>query len=490
MGYQFPIVSYGDRYCIEQKSYEYKNGVWLDNELIIPEHHWKFNENSGNIYVSDSGSIPKALVATGTTSITFPTLGNSGKINKSSYFSGNNVARFESYSAEAVTLSAITISHWFKTNASTLSGLSYSRYQDGSNYVYVGFTVYDDPPTSKFRMNFGGVVVDYNTTINDNNWHHFVSRYRTNGTSGIMDYFVDGVHVLSSGVSHKVISFSATTNRNDIGMHWIGNFNYNSSSNPLLGYAEDVRVYYKAISDLDIFNIYHQGRGTQSQCLVSGYPTYNYPRHHWKFYENTQEGTSIKISDSGTLPLQLNYSGLTLNINESGVTIDQNNTHFYGNGFNESYSALTVSFWIKNNFDQLYPTDEIIVIHYTGSTLSDVIKVSLNLIDDNAGISLNINGNSGLNFQISTGDFSHFVITYDGFSNVTLYKNTISMYNFTNITGVSNFLTNSNINLLRLAKNQLSNTNTLINDVRLYNYCLTKEEIENLYYLGIQNKIT
>ena len=122
----------GDRHSESYKNYEWNGTAWEENEICIPDHHWKFNEVSTATYASDSGSLPTELRKNGTA-----TFGATGKITDSLSLPAGAYNYVTSYSAPAATLYGVTVSVWVKLiNASRNSAL-YTRYPSGTGLYFL-----------------------------------------------------------------------------------------------------------------------------------------------------------------------------------------------------------------------------------------------------------------------------------------------------------------------------------------------------------------
>ena len=163
----------GDRWSEGYKNYEWNGSSWEENEICIPEHHWKFNELSTDVYVSDSGSIPKQLSKTGDV-----TYGNVGHINKSVEI-GNTTDYMTSSTSEAFTYNGMTISAWVNRKDNNRNSAIYSRYHQSTSYAGTYILLY--PTVIRFR--FGENYEELNYTLIENEWYNITISYRSDATN-------------------------------------------------------------------------------------------------------------------------------------------------------------------------------------------------------------------------------------------------------------------------------------------------------------------
>jgi len=49
MSFPTTNLQVGDRWSEGYKNYEWNGSDWEENEICIPEHHWKFNEDANAV---------------------------------------------------------------------------------------------------------------------------------------------------------------------------------------------------------------------------------------------------------------------------------------------------------------------------------------------------------------------------------------------------------------------------------------------------------
>ena len=142
---------------------------------------------------------------------------------------------------------------------------------------------------SKIKFTFGDGtqrLSTYSNTISvlDNNWHHIAVSVKRNGTA---EFYLDGASVGNYSVS----SFSGKNISNASKSLYIGSTG--SSTSPLKGNLDDVRVYKKALSNSEVADLANSGQTTNNDTYIT----------HWAFDE-TSGTTAIDSSSNhfnGTL---------------------------------------------------------------------------------------------------------------------------------------------------------------------------------------------
>jgi len=459
----------GDRWSENNKNYEWNGYCWRENEICIPDHHWKFNECSSVTWGSDSGLIPKHLFQSGTT------LGNQGKINNSGYIDNNDGTAFISESAEATTIYDLSIFAWVKLSSTTVNKMIYSRYEDSTHYFYLRLSY------NEFSLRLNNVYSHayLPSSVFNNNWQLLGGRYYNDGTDIHIDLFLNGEKINTTTVNSTTVTFSESSQAIRNKNHYIGNFSHDTSYS-LNGYIEDLRVYHRKISELDIANIYNYGLGTHSQINVPGFPNRKYPVHHWKFDEDNVG--FLRTSDSGTKPVLLYPAWESEAEQISGQIHNQIKFINYLSIYsifkeNETYSKWTCSFHFNTNL-----TSGVGIILRLSNNSSNVIRIYTNSYNE---LKINFKSwTSVITYNITTNTDYYFTLSYDS-NDLVLYKDLASVSTY-NITGQTVSYTTTDMIFIG---NDDSPQGTLkVDDVKFWDYVLTEEERENEYYLFKEQK--
>ena len=414
--------------------------------------YWNFNEGSGQTaYDSTDNNSDGTLGATSGAEASDPTW-TTGKKGGALSFDGSD--DYVSIN-DRFDLINSSNSFWVKTTSSTLSGLfasgdSPNIYMDTDGGVYVWFK-----DSGGYKRNPASGTLG---TINDGAWH-FVA---TTGNSTNSVLYVDGS---SNSISCGAYVGSGTV-RTTFG-------NHSDLAYPFNGQIDEVRVYNRALSAAEIR--YHYNRGK--------------PIAHWKFDEgsgqvaydssgNNNNGTLTNMDNSdwvaGKYGTALDFDGSSdyvaiaddESLRPENITVSA--WVYYDNGGDTSYSDMIFdgSEDFANRGYTLYKeTDETIsfMVAQDSGTKSDTQSVN----------------------SIALNTWTFVAGTYDGAKN-TVYING----QFENDTDYTSPMTD-NLAIRRIGS-QVKSFNRdkrywsgLIDDVRIYNYARTADEIKLDYNAGL-----
>ena len=351
----------------------------------------------------------------------------------------------------------ITVEAWFKTNSSGTikSIISHGGSWSSTNidwHLRIGETGTAQWYVYRYSA---GTLIESTDTFNDGNWHHISGKIVGNSA----ELYVDGLLKDTSNVNGYV---SGKTNVVQIGIR-PGRDNYRFN-----GLIDSVRIYNRALSSEEIR--YHYNKGG--------------PVAHWSFDEGsgtTAFDSSINRNNgtlTGTSHLPTWTSG------KFGSAIDFDNIDDYVSlGTQTIYNAETISFWL--NSQGANTTNRIFDGNYVGI-------YSNNTAGGGSGDTLSAFVHDGIAFRIVewawsniTQDTWYYVtLTYNTDGNVKLYvdgnlKDTNANYDGT----VGSTSQPHAIGAHRAGDEDWFDG--LIDDVRIYDYARSADEIRLDYNAGM-----
>lgn len=328
----------------------------LGTNLVV---HYLMNDNAASTTVLDNMGAFNGTAQQNTSVLT-----TTGKINSALTF--NSTTDYVSTNYAGVTGSGSrTVSFWFKTPASdTTQGIMFFYGTWGS---YAGDGVW-------ISINYGGggvVKMDFDggwTTsssgiYNDGNWHHAVMTY--DGTT--ISCFIDNASIgtqtrsLNTGTTYKV------------------NLGYSPRDGlKFKGTLDDVRVYSRCLSAVDIAGLYNAGNGTESETSMTA----------------TAEKTylSVKNGTAGT-----ESATVTLGPTDSRTQIDGQTIRFLAGG--------TEKFATDTNGNLIMPDSRNIYLGTASDASVSFSGTSLDITSDlvTATDELNLRGGTnGIDFLIGS----------------------------------------------------------------------------------------
>ena len=416
--------------------------------------YWPMNEGSGTTAYDGSGNGNNGTL-TNNPSWTQGKTGNGGALS----FDGVNDYVNCGTNTSLKPTDAITVELWIKTTQAALADVV-----SGGNFKYLMY--YHGNLTNKYmtwvvvRKNGGWIHVDNtNLPLGDGNWHYIVGTF--NGTQ--LMYYQDGVWVATKNFAADTID--TDTNPLTLGCRYNG-------LEPFNGLIDDVRIYNRALSAEEIRYHYNHGR----------------PVAQWRLDEGTGQ-IAFDESDNnndGTL-------GSTTSPDDNDPTwvAGQYNTALSFDGANDYVSvshsasliptaAITAEAWVKPNagYGNVMPR---IIEKDDGKP----IRIAMYLPTSQLTVAMYIAGTQRV--FVVPGVFpidvwTHVAATYDG-STCRVYFNGVlkladSTYSGTLGTSTGSFY----IGGLSGSDRAL---NGLIDDVRIYNYARSAEEILVDYNQGL-----
>lgn len=445
------------------------------NPCLAPIAEWNFAENQGTVINDVSGN---------------NYIGNAININDSAWTKGNNnlsAALSLNGTNQYVDFGNIlnmglndwTISGWIKkdSNPSTSQHFISKAKAAAQNYRY-SIGVGTNGGIRVFMQGNGGadVVWNGNTVVTDGNWHHFNVIYDRDAEAKI---YVDGVFDSSMTISQWQSANMVSDNPFRIGA-------YTASDNiaPTAFYQGELsqfRVYNYARSFAQILWDYNRGE----------------PVAHWRLDECQGATAHDTSSNNNHGTININSSGSQ---NALGTCSSGNSTEAWFNGqegkFNSSLSFDGTDDYIDlGNDDSIRNfTNQISVSAWAkydayggGGQSYSVIAVK-----GSPWTFLLENYASKIRFRVTVGGLDrnaadsvihelnrwyHFVGTYDG-ATIKIYKDG-NLVGSTSVTG--NLAVNDVSAKIGTWQGTNYNFNGQIDEVRIYNYALTQEQIKLLY---------
>jgi len=449
---------------------EDENGDYLKVNDLIPVNHWKLQEASGTD-VNDSGDNP--LTLTNSNAVVDQT----GKIDKAYSFNGTTAylrveAPLPNDSQGAFCARIKTATTEENTTIGCLTDTSEAGQLYGfqtRNTGFIGFVGLN----SGFTTN----ALYGNTQINDDNWHFVVVQ----STGSAYELYVDGVA--------ETITIQAGNNdgrwfnsSSDFDTTLIGALERSGTQEGFFdGLIEDVRYYDRALTEQEIMAIYNEGEGTYSQSFVRSYPTRKPPVNHWKL----QEEYGTDVNDSMDNSRLTNINATVNQAGKIGKCYD-----FDGSGQRLRTTAQptgligSLSFLANiDSFDNraiITSSDEASTNYYW--SIRFVSGNIIQILTREGASSYTTEGTTSL----STGVWYHFVVvslgdSYKVYINST--EETLTGDNdgkwFGDISNRDNFVIGA------FQRTSVSGGfDGRVEDIRLYDYALSRQEIDNIYNSG------
>ena len=430
----------------------------------VPVGHWKLDENTGTTAFDSSGNgLTGTLQGSGS-------LWGPGKLGSAGQFNGNaaNTSVHISDNDLLDMPSAFTIELWVNSTdlSSQSSFVSHEAYQ--SNGYMLGVNQ-GGPAYVFFRIATAGGsnVTETGTTLSTNQWYHIAAVY--DGTN--MYLYLNGVRSGTQTASSAPITSSTSF---CIGGYTNGGSNCNFSDYKVTGRIDDVRLYNYARTPAQVAWDYNRGA----------------PAGWWKLDETSWNGTASEVKDSSgnanhgvragnattTSSGKLNYAGT---FDNSGDYVSITNATPL-----EITGDLTISAWVKRNSSAAQ--DTIVDMALDGETeatnhlyhLYFDSSGFLNLIWE-YGAGSNQTTQSSVAVSTPTGTWSHIAVTRNVTTNeVKYYENGRQLGSTQSYTNDPTGGTTANL-ILGAAGSTLADWpfDGLIDDVRLYNYVATPQQI-------------
>lgn len=187
-----------------------------------------------------------------------------GKYGKAFYFDADEIEPKSISFGDKVDLpNDFTISAWINTT-SEVGGTVISKIRENNAWNYEL-----DIDASGYVKGYAGAFATSTKSVSDGEWHHII--FSRSGTTGYI--YIDGVLNVTAG--------SQSQGANNYGLY-IGAYEnqYGSPTNFFNGYIDEVKIYNKSLSNLEIWELYDLGRlnyqFTPYQNLTESKTLYNF----------------------------------------------------------------------------------------------------------------------------------------------------------------------------------------------------------------------
>jgi hypothetical protein len=470
--------------------------------------HWSLDEGTSTIAHDFSGNSLHGTL----TNMTPHTDWVGGKKGKALDFDGTDDFIALGNPSALNIVGQVTLSAWVNFNSFPTSnncgggfycGVIFEKGYDGS---VEGYSLrYSSQGGSRLEMlSYSGVTTN-NTfasiTFPVNTWHHVVGLH--NGTQ--WKIYVDGVNVATTADNDGALSSTANAS---IGGAYISG----TPSRFFPGKIDDVRVYNRALSDAEILALYSQNQtainSSQQNRFTDGlvgYWSFNGSDISWAnniAYDRSGRNNNAVITSMSTTTSPVpGKSGQALSFDAVDDIVNAGSASSL-----DDLIPMSVSFWIKPNSagegnqsrvvaknGNVGPAGSWQIALVTGagclageSTLTNAIYFA------KVGSAATARaGRCGANNSFTTGEWQHFLVTWDGStgynnSGSRIYRNGVEISYYTVVAGATDSA-GSDASLDLVIGNRADTARTFdgaIDEVRIYNRVLSVDEAKQLYRLG------
>lgn len=307
------------------------------------------------------------------------------------------------------------------------------------------------------------------TSIQTDEWTHVALTYNPIDTSSVPVFYINGaVEAISS-----VVTPSGTYTNPGTSVLNVGRTVYNGSGNNFNGSMDDARVYNRALSASEIFDLYN----IVDEALVG----------HYKLDETsgTVAADSSGNGNDGTMQNGLTGAATTDGVIDTALTLTDGGanqrirvTDVTDFDFAKT-NAFTVGGWVKT-------TNANMIIAQSGSSLNNSSQISFSVRAYALGSQYQVQISDGSATRTlfggtrDNGVWEHISATWDG-ENLRLYENGILVNSGT----YTNYkLHNGSFHQLYIASEPTGGTDGDVDDVRIYNRALSASEIQDLVRTG------
>ena len=385
--------------------------------------------------------------------------GVGGKSNYGARFNGSSSKiDLNSLSTVLDAQSIVSVSFWFKSSSTALSGL-FSYRGSASSAVNMLVTLNRsatgdiglDSSTSGAFVNLG----TYNGTYNDDNWHHVVSTI--NYSTGAFNVYIDktlritGTNTsLSRGTADKVL----------LGTNYDTQF--------INGDLDQVRIFSKELSSDEVGKLYGNGAGEIACAYTSTTDNVAYPIANTAYYKlDNNSKDSARSTGKFNEGAVFNGSSSYINLGDptSGITTANYSISFWVNTTSTSASYL-ISKYLTDGVDS---TDVFRAMNLSNGTID--IRISLS----SGGSARDITSTSTIN----DGNWHHILFTVE--PNLSkLYINGAEEGSSTTGTAKAPSSVSRNVTIGRHDAGD-NYFNGSIDQVRIYNTALDSTDASNLH---------
>ena len=444
--------------------YDHSADTWNKIDDIAPLHHWKLNEYSGTTVANDSGTNPMPGSITADV-----LLSQTGYIDRCMGFTGTTGHIKVEGLGDSLSDTVTNFSCWLNLNGAQEGAAG--RIFDAGTYRMFALST----SANTFQL---AVSASDSLTVSDlsaTTWFH-VSLNKTSANEATI--FLNGAETTNGTLAN----LTAT------GDFYLGNQAADDAT--LYGNLEDVRMYARALTQPEISAIYNNGKGAYDHGYRSGFPTVKDPIHHWKLQETTLSA-AFEVSDSGsnamtpataTSCLYGSSTGMAniprgFGLTETTSVVDCGNLQELN-----SITAMSIVLWMKR--------EDVTEFLFGAGVQGSVPRLAYPYFaNDNLVFYMgsNVDSSGGYVENLST-NWQQIAYIYDGSGadNDARLKGYVNTEQQTlSWSGTIPDVTFSTTAHFFIGNGVLANeANGSISDVRLYNYVLSTEEVQNLYNLG------
>lgn len=425
----------------------------LYNYAPGPMAYYKFDEGIGTTVYDSSGNSYNG------TWFGSNTHWAAGKNGKAAMFSGVTTDYIRLSSLPKPSTMPITFSFWVKPNTTSISGV-FDAAPGNSNVL----RVYDPE---------GGIEwwasPSLSVSLPANNWSHITIIFDHDGTNRIIKWYKNG-------------TLQATTSTSGLSTFaWVSTFtlgNINGSLTPFSGLLDDFKVYNYARTQKQIIE------DMGSQNAPGGQTKLGSPIVHYKFDEGkgtTANNSGIGGTINGTFGTGSSAPTWTTSGKFSNaLSFDGSNDYLQTNlpsgVIDTNTNSFTISAWV--NLKENGYTSDIIVGksgYHTGILPNQSGGYQCTIIN-NSNTAFNITTTNGL-----TNQWSHLTCVFD--KETMLWKAYLNgkFVNQTTFTGtIRNYSTAFQVG----GNTSGQMINAIVDDVKIYNYALTADEVKQDYNQG------
>lgn len=462
-----------------------------------PVGWWKMDENAGTSINDSSGNGNNSTTWTGAT-------WTSGKFGSGTAYNGSNqVVRIaESTTTDlGATTDSYTVGAWFKTSTDFSASAAIIEKATGGTFPFVLYINSSEKACFAVRDGATGPSICYAaTTVNDGRWHYI---------TGVRNVFTDTAYLYLDGVMVNSTTDTTTTtavNNDDIS---IGNGSGSYTGEDFTGSIDDARIYNYARTPGQIVEDMNAGHPAPGSPVGSALG-------HWKFDEgadNTCSGGVNDVCNSGSQGT--NIDGAQSNMAAPGTSSSgRTNAGKFGKALNFDSSDDVINLGSNAAIDDLPATGMTISAWiYPTSAGENSLGFIMTKSSTNGGTAgsptptngwfLRMNSTTSLMFAVdgstdlirttntslvTQNAWNHIVVSWDGVittaASVHIYINGIEASYATITNGASRV---SDASSTLYIGNDTTGARTFagtIDDVYLYNFGLTIDQIKVLYNQG------
>ncbi|MFH1230652.1 MAG: LamG domain-containing protein [Planctomycetota bacterium] len=410
--------------------------------------YWGFEEGSGRT-AHDASNYGNNGVASSTWA--------TGKVGGAAQFDGVddyvNVPR--SSSIEPTT--AISVEFWYKPNTISSNQRPLDKGVYGTNLGYQSAR-YSSNNTLNFSIGNGSVTqyAGANTVLTNGTWYHVVGVF----DGRYVRLYINGVQESTVADFGSVVTMSNTTADLLIG----GGEAYDNCS------LDEVRIYNRALSSEEVR--YHYNKGG--------------PVAQWKMDEGNGRTAydSTNNNNDGTLVLAGSATSSAWVSGKYGTALSFDGVDDYVDAGNKATldrpTNWTIEAWVKPTGDFSIRRNIFQKFHNDGGWLLDIYTNGRLMFDWAFGQTATV-----CNTVLSLNVFTHIVVTYNG-TNFQCFLNS-DLDKTTNQSGLGAVSNGSSAFIGQFSNGRWFNG--LIDDVRIYNYARTPEQIRQDYNAGFAAKL-